>query len=149
MAGEAFDSTRLLVVTPRLRIPLDEFRFTFSRSGGPGGQNVNKVNSKATLRWQVRGSPSLPADVQNRLEMRYRRRMTEQGELLVTSQRFRDAGRNTADCLEKLRQLLIEIALPPKARKPTRPTRASHARRLDEKRLKQRKKQSRQPGNWS
>lgn len=149
MAGETLDLTRFLIVTPRLRIPLAEFRFTFSRSGGPGGQNVNKVNSKATLRWQVRGSPSLPVDLQVRVASRYRRRMTEHGELLVTSQRFRDAGRNSADCLDRLRQLLVDVATPPKARKPTRPSRASRARRLDEKRLKQRKKQSRQPGNWS
>jgi ribosome-associated protein len=148
MAGEVLDSTRFLVVTPRLRIPLGEFRLTFSRSGGPGGQNVNKVNSKATLRWQALGSPSLSADVQARMESRYRRRMTDQGELFITSQRHRDAGRNAADCLDKLRQLLMDVAAGPKARKPTRPTRASKARRLDDKRQKQRKKQSRQPGNW-
>jgi ribosome-associated protein len=148
MAGEVVDSRRFLVVTPRLKIPLDEFRFTFSRSGGPGGQNVNKVNSKATLRWQARGSPSLSAEVRARMESRYRRRITEQGELLITSQRFRDAGRNAADCLDKLRELLMDIAVGPKVRKPTRPTRASNARRLDGKRQRQRKKQSRQPGNW-
>jgi ribosome-associated protein len=149
MAGEALDSERFLVVTARLKIPMEEFRFTFSRSGGPGGQNVNKVNSKATLRWQVRGSPSLPAGVRARLELRCRHRITEQGLLRITSQRFRDAGRNSADCLEKLRRLLIEIADPPKVRKPTRPTRASRSRRLDNKKQQQRKKRSRQLGNWS
>jgi ribosome-associated protein len=138
-----------LVVTPQLKIPLGEFRFTFARSAGPGGQNVNKVNSKAILHWSVRSSPSLSPEIQAALELRCRRRMTGEGELFITSQRFRDAGRNAADCLEKLRQILAQIAVPPRVRKPTRPTRASKARRLEQKRQTQRRKQSRQPENWS
>ena len=133
----------MLVVTPRLKIPLREFRFTFARSSGPGGQNVNKVNTKATLRWPVSTSRSLPEGVRRRFVARYRRRITSEGELVMTSQRFRDAGRNVADCLEKLRQMLAEAAVAPKRRKPTKPTAGSVRRRLDAKRRRSKKKDSR------
>ena len=136
----------MLVVNPRLKVPLREIRFSFSRSSGAGGQNVNKVNTKATLRWNLRKSPSLPEGVRERLCTRYARRITRDGELVLTSQRFRDQGRNVADCLEKLREMLADVARPPRPRKPTRPTRASKQRRLDEKRRTGvRKKERRRP----
>ena len=136
----------MLAVNSRLKIPLKEFQFTFARSGGPGGQNVNKLNTKATLRWRVTTSPSLPEPVRQRFLRRYRRRITTEGELVMHSQRFRDAGRNVADCLEKLRAMLAEVAAPPKPRRPTRPTRASQRRRLEEKRKLSQKKQGRRGG---
>jgi len=133
----------MLVINSRLKIPLREFRFSFARSSGPGGQNVNKVSSKATLRWPVLESPSLPDSVRQRFLAKYRRRVTAEGELVITSQRFRDAGRNVADCLEKLRTMLAESAVAPKPRKPTKPTRASARRRLQAKQRQSRKKQLR------
>ncbi len=137
----------MLIVTPQLQIPLREFQFTFARSSGPGGQNVNKVNTKALLRWPVMSSPSLPEPVRRRLLAKCRRQVTAEGDLLIVSQRFRDAGRNVADCLEKLRQLLVEAASPPRARKPTRPTRSSVRRRLENKRrLAQKKRHRRSAG---
>jgi ribosome-associated protein len=135
----------MLIVTPHLRIPLREFKFSFARSGGPGGQNVNKVNTKATLRWAVLQSPSLPDDVRGRLLVHLGRRITAEGDLLITSQRFRDAGRNTADCLEKLRRLIAGVAVPPRRRRPTRPTRSSAERRLRHKRQHARTKRNRAP----
>ena len=81
----------MLVVNSQVQIPLAEFEITFAHSGGPGGQNVNKVNSKAVLRWGVRNSLSLPEAVRQRFLQRYASRLTADGELLVTSQRFRDA----------------------------------------------------------
>ncbi len=135
----------MLVINPHLKIPLREFQFTFARSSGPGGQNVNKLNTKALLRWPVMKSSSLPEAVRRRLLSKYHRRVNSEGEFLIGSQRFRDAGRNVADCLEKLRQMLAEAATPPKPRKRTRPTRASVRRRLDQKRKQSQKKQRRRP----
>jgi len=133
----------MLTVTARLKIPLKEIRFTFARSSGPGGQNVNKLNTKAQLRWNIKESPSLPEAVRRRFLAKYGRRVTTEGEFLMTSQRFRDAGRNVADCLEKLRAMLVEVATPPKRRKPTKPTKGSVRRRLENKRKTSKRKQER------
>jgi ribosome-associated protein len=133
----------MLDVLPSLKIPLEEFQFTYTRSSGPGGQNVNKVNSKAMLRWPILTSPSLPDEVRQRFLARYGKRVTTEGDLILTSQRYRDAPRNADDCLEKLRAMLLEVAVPPKRRKPTRPSRAAGLRRLKNKQQTSRKKQGR------
>jgi ribosome-associated protein len=137
------DPPQALVVNNRLRISLAEFEFSYARSSGPGGQNVNKVNSKVLLRWPVTVSPSLPQAVRQRFLGRYANRITAAGELLISSQRFRDQGRNVDDCLDKLREMLAAVASPPTRRKRTKPTRASIKRRLDNKRRTSEKKQSR------
>jgi ribosome-associated protein len=133
----------MLMVNRRIRIPLRELRFQFARSSGAGGQNVNKVSTKAILRWPVEASPSLPGDVRERFLSRYRRRITRDGELVMSSQRFRDQGRNVADCLEKLRAMLLEVATAPRRRRPTRPHAASRERRLESKRRQAEKKRRR------
>lgn len=133
----------MLTITSQLQIPLREFRFTFARSGGPGGQNVNKVSTKALLRWAVTTSPSLPEPVRQRLISKCRRQITVEGDLLIVSQRFRDAGRNAADCLEKLRRLLVAAAVPARPRRPTQPTKTSVRRRLENKRRRAQTKQQR------
>jgi ribosome-associated protein len=135
----------MLIVNSRVRIPRSEFEFTYARSSGPGGQNVNKVSSKAILRWAVVRSPTLPQDVRERFVKRFSSRLTVEGDLLVTSQRFRDQSRNVADCLEKLCAMLAEVAVPPVPRKRTRPTRSSGERRLEKKREASGKKQMRRP----
>lgn len=135
----------MLVVNSRLQIPLAELSFTFSRSSGPGGQNVNKVNTKATLRWPVATSPSLPEAVRQRFCAQNRRRITSEGDFVIHSQRFRDQGRNVADCLSKLRELLLAATASPKPRKATKPTRAARQRRLEDKRRKSQRKQGRRP----
>jgi ribosome-associated protein len=123
----------MLIVNDRIAIPLEEFRIEFARSGGPGGQNVNKVASKAVLRWSPAASPSLPGPVRDRLLRLLSARLTGVGELLVTSQRTRDQGRNVADCLDKVRRLVLAAATPPKPRRPTRPTLGSKVRRVEAK----------------
>jgi ribosome-associated protein len=134
-------------VSSRIIIPRDDIRMTFSRSSGPGGQHVNKVNTRVMLRWLVAASEGMPAAVCQRLRERYPRRINKLGELIVTSQRFRDQSRNVDDCLEKFRQLLLSVASPPRRRRPTRPTRASKERRLQNKRRRSEKKQRRRrPG---
>jgi ribosome-associated protein len=133
----------LLTVNSRIQIPHDEFTFTFVRSSGPGGQNVNKVNSKAVLRWPVAHSRSLPAEVRHRFMAHFARRLTGEGELVLTSQKYRDRGRNVTDCLEKLKAMVVVVAVRPRARKPTKPTRASVTRRLEHKGRTSHKKQQR------
>ena len=135
----------MLVVTDRIKVPLRELKFTYSRSQGPGGQNVNKVNTKATLRWSVKENDSLPEHVRQRFLERYKRRITLEGDLVMTSQRFRDRGRNVADCLEKLRALIAAVSTPPKKRKPTKPTKGSKRRRRESKEANSQRKQRRKP----
>ena len=133
----------MIVVSDRLAIPDVELQFTFTRSSGPGGQNVNKVNSKATLRWNVVASPSLPPDVRTRFVAKFHHRVTQDGDLLVTSQRYRDQPKNVADCCEKVASMLREVLVPPKRRRATKPTRGSRVRRLNDKRQLGSKKDSR------
>jgi ribosome-associated protein len=134
-------------VTETIAIPDAEFQWSFARSSGPGGQNVNKVASKATLRWPLAASPSLPEHVKARLIALYRRRVTTEGDLVLSSQRFRDQERNRQDCLEKLAELVREAAALPKPRRATRPSRGSKLRRLAAKRYRSaRKAERRIPG---
>lgn len=132
-------------ITERLQVPRDEFQFRFARSQGPGGQNVNKVNSKATLRWPVHENDSLPLAVRQRFQAKYRNRITKEGDFVISSQRYRDQGRNVQDCLDKLRLLLADVASPPKARKSTKPTRGSKVRRRKAKEENSQKKSLRKP----
>ncbi len=134
-----------LVVRPGLEIPTSEFELTFVRSSGPGGQNVNKVSTKARLRWPVEETESLPQDVKERFIQRYKRRLTNEGELILTSQRFRDQAKNVGDCLLKLREMIDAVVDVPKPRKKTRPTRGSKERRLKEKRTRSERKDLRKP----
>jgi ribosome-associated protein len=133
----------LLTIDDRLSIPRDEFRWEYSRSGGPGGQNVNKVNSKVQLRWNPGASPSLPEPVRARLLAALGDRLTGDGDLLIASQTSRDQGRNVDACLEKLSALVLAAAHPPRPRRSTRPTRASQKRRAAEKARRSETKRSR------
>lgn len=133
----------MLEIAPRIWIADGEFQWTFVRSGGPGGQNVNKVASKAVLRWNVAASHCLPDDVKARFQAQQRSRITVNGDLIVTSQRYRDQERNKHDCLEKLRNMIVHAAVAPKPRKAGKPSRASRERRLQVKRHRSKIKKSR------
>lgn len=126
-----------------LALPLAELRFRFARSSGPGGQNVNKVESKAVLHWDLGASRAVPAAVRTRFRSRFARRITSDGVLVLSSQRHRERERNVADCLAKLRAMLAEVEKPEKPRRPTRPGRAAKERRLAEKRRASRRKAER------
>lgn len=136
--------SQTLKITRSVAIPLSEFNFSFARSQGPGGQNVNKVNTKATLRWRPQESASLPEAMRERFLARFGNRMTRDGELIVNSQRYRDQARNVDDCLSKLQQMLLEVATAPKSRRPTKPSRGSQERRLRAKQEASQRKQRRQ-----
>jgi ribosome-associated protein len=133
----------MLEISDRIRIPDEEFSWSFVRSGGPGGQNVNKVASKAVLRWNVVASPSLPDDIKARLQQQQRSRITSEGDLLFTSQRYRDQERNRLDCLEKLADMLRAASVVPKKRRKTKPSRGAHERRLAAKKRRSTLKSSR------
>jgi ribosome-associated protein len=126
-----------------LALAQDELQFTYARSSGAGGQNVNKVSSKAILRWNPGSSRALSPGMRERFFARFASKLTNEGELLITSDRHRDQGRNAADCIEKLKEMIASIATPPKKRKATKPTFGSKVRRLNTKRAQSEKKQGR------
>jgi len=134
----------MLRITSTWELARDEIEFRFARSSGPGGQNVNKVNSKALLVWCPAESRTLPAALRDRVLACLAARLNARGELQIASQRFRDAGRNVRDCLERLGELLADAVKVRRVRRPSRPTAGSRRRRLDAKRVQSERKQSRQ-----
>lgn len=135
----------MLTINDKLRIPIAELRFSFSRSSGPGGQNVNKVNTKATMRWTLDENTTIPEGVMRRFRQAYPNRINAEGELVLHSQRYRDRPRNISDCMDKLRGLVAAVAVPPKRRRKTKPTKGSVARRRKQKESTAQKKRNRKP----
>ena len=123
----------MLVITHTLRIRENELEERFIRSSGPGGQNVNKVATAVQLRFNVVLSVSLPEPVRARLLRLLGRRVSEDGVLTIEARRFRTRERNREDARKRLANLLRKAAEPPRARKPTVPTKAARGRRLEQK----------------
>ncbi len=123
----------MIRINARIAIAEREIGESFVRASGPGGQNVNKLSTAVQLRFDVRGSPSLPDDVKARLERLAGARLTRDGVLVITAQRHRTQARNRQDALDRLVDLVRRAATPPVPRRSTKPTRASRERRIEGK----------------
>ncbi|HEX4962696.1 MAG TPA: alternative ribosome rescue aminoacyl-tRNA hydrolase ArfB [Thermoanaerobaculia bacterium] len=133
----------MIQITPDLAIPDEEVSFTTSRSGGPGGQNVNKLETRVTLRFDVGGSTVLSEEQKGRLRERLATRITRDGVLHVTSQRHRSQAANRDAAVERFAELVGEALREEIPRRKTRPSRAAKARRLEEKRRQSGRKRER------
>jgi len=122
-----------LPITATLSLDPGELTISFIRASGPGGQNVNKVSTAAQLRFDLRNSPSLADPVKARAARLAGSRLTTDGVIVITADRFRTQSLNRDDAIDRLLELLREAAVPPKPRRKTRPTLASKTRRLESK----------------
>lgn len=133
-----------LVITERLVIPGSELRWTASRASGPGGQHVNKVATKVELRFDLRANTTLPQAVKARLRAAAgARRLDGEGCVLITEQGSRSQSMNLEVARERLRALILSVRVPPKRRRPTKPTRGSQERRIRAKKQQADKKRNR------
>ena len=133
-----------IFVNERISLADDEVTEQFVRSPGPGGQNVNKLATAVQLRFDARGSKSLPEDVYTRLLALAGTRATKHGEIVIDAHRYRTRERNREDALERLVALVRRAAVAEKPRKPTQPSAASKRRRLEGKRRRSQVKHARQ-----
>jgi ribosome-associated protein len=134
----------MIRVTETIAIPDDELEWSYARSGGPGGQNVNKVSSKAVLRWAAAASTApIPLGAWTRMKARFPSRFTVEGDVVLSSQEFRDQERNRQACEEKLTEMVRAALVEPTPRKKTKPSKGAKKRRVADKRRQSAKKQAR------
>lgn len=124
----------MIQITPTLAIDESEVQISYVQSSGPGGQNVNKVATAAQLRFDVARSPSLPAEVRERLLTLAGKSITKDGWLVIDARRYRTRERNRQDALDRLTEWIRAAAHEPKRRRKTKPSRESKRRRLESKR---------------
>ena len=130
-------------ITRTIHIPEVELTCSYARSSGPGGQNVNKLATKVTLRWAVLRTSTLPSPVHERFIKKFKNRINDAGELVLYSDKYRSQLRNKTDCLERLKAMVSSVLSAPRKRKPTKPTRGSVERRLKAKKKQSDKKKNR------
>jgi ribosome-associated protein len=132
-----------LIITPDIVIPDDELEWKFVRSGGPGGQNVNKVSSAAQLRFLLPQNSSLPVSVRNRLRRLAGQKLIDDGSILFKAMSERSQDQNRRAALSRLEELIRAALVEPKIRKKTRPTKGSQERRIETKKRRGAAKQQR------
>lgn len=137
-----------LPISRRVVIPAADLSWTAVRASGPGGQNVNKVSSKVDLRFDLEHTAALGDAEKERLRALAGSRLDKDGRLVVTSQATRDQSRNLEDARDKLAALVKAALTPPKRRRPTKPSRAAKARRVDDKRKRSETKQARKTPDY-
>jgi ribosome-associated protein len=126
----------MIRVTKTIALDDNEIGETFVRASGPGGQNVNKVSTAVQLRFDARGSPSLPEPVRARLLRAAGSRLTRDGVVVIVAQRFRSQERNRQDAIDRLVELIRAASVAPVPRRPSKPTKASKRRRLEGKTIR-------------
>ena len=132
-----------LIITPDIVIPDEQLEWKFIRSGGPGGQNVNKVSSAAQLRFLLPLNSSLPVSVRNRLRRLAGQKLVDDGSILFKAMSERSQDQNRRAALSRLEELIRAALVEPKIRKKTRPTKGSQERRIDTKKRRGAAKQQR------
>ena len=138
----------MLIVTPDISIPDEEFEWKFIRSSGPGGQNVNKVASAVQLRFLLPRNTSLPTAARNRLRRMAGQKLIDDGSILISARSERSQEQNRRDALERLAELIRAALIEPKIRKKTRPTLGSKERRIESKKRRGTTKQGRGARSW-
>jgi ribosome-associated protein len=134
----------VIQVTETIAVPDEELDWSYARSGGPGGQNVNKVSSKAVLRWAAaRTAAPIPLTAWARMKSRFPSRFTVDGDVVISSQEHRDQERNREACVEKLAEMIRVSLAEPTPRKKSKPSKAAKRRRVEDKRRQSAKKQGR------
>lgn len=141
-------TSRLIRITEDLSLPSEEVRFTFSRSGGPGGQNVNKLNSRATLWFDVENSPSLTAYQKLKIRRSLAGRINKDGVLQVAAEQHRTQKANRDDALQRFTELLAAALAEKKVRKKTRMSAGAREKRLQAKKRRSLLKTCRSRRDW-
>lgn len=140
----------MIIITPTISLEDNEIAFDAIRSSGPGGQNVNKVSTAIQLRFDLTNSPSLPADIKERLALLAGNRLTDAGILIIEAKHYRTQEQNKFDAVQRLITLIQKAAVKPKTRKATRPTVTARAARLGDKKKRGELKRTRRynPDDW-
>ncbi len=132
-----------LRINDKILIKENELKFEFIRSGGPGGQNVNKVSTAAQLRFNLKSSSAFSSEIKERLLLKLRNKLSKEGEIIITAQRYRYQERNRTDALERLRSMILKALETKRKRKATKPTKSSKEERLKSKKIRSEVKKKR------